>query len=180
MLSVGDIAPQFASRSICGPFIDVEKLSAERPLALCFLNHTNTSWCREGMAAIQASWNQFDLEGVHLAAVIPSELEVARDFVPRFHILFPVVADPDREIFERYQIPSANRIERLRAMGPEQIREGMRIIRQGLGGFIDPQAIRPAEFVISEGKIAYAHYGDGVSSIPDIESLLGAVRACAA
>ncbi len=133
MLNVGDAAPHFCERPVFGYDVDVAAITEKQPMAICFLQHTNSSLARRAAADLQAAYRGFDLAGVFLVAVSPTGLKVARDFVPRFHVLFPVIADPERRLFDLFQVDRAGRREALKNLKPSLLVETARHLQQGFG-----------------------------------------------
>jgi len=185
MLKVGDKAPTFQERPIFGYDVDVGGITADKPLAICFLQHSNSPLARRAAAELQEAYREFDLADIDLAAVIPTSLRVARDFVPRFHLLFRVVADPDRKLFEQYGVGEAGSRDSLKNLKPSLLVETARHLQQGFGpdalSFEGTQRQLPAQFVIAPGgALAYVNYGSSITDSLDVEAILNAGRACRA
>jgi len=185
MLRTGEPSPTFRARPVFGRDVDLESAPPTRPLAIAFVQHTNSPMARRALALLQNSVREFDLSDIDLLAVTPTSLLIARDFVPRFHVLFPVIADPERAIFERFQVPRAGRMQALRAFRPAMLVETARSLQEGFG----PNALSlegqetqlPAEFVVTPGgEVAHARYGASITDMPDVDAMLAAGRACRA
>jgi len=185
MLKVGDRAPGFLERPIFGYDVDVAALTGDKPLALCFMQHSNSPLARRAAAQLQEAYREFDLADVHLVAITPTNLKVARDFVPRFHLLFRVIADPERRLFELYGVGEAGGRDSLKNLKPSLLVETARHLQQGFGpdalSFEGTQRQLPAQFVIAPGgSVAYVNYGRSITDPIDVEAIVNAGRACQA
>lgn len=183
MLKVGDRAPEFNARPVFGYDVDVAALTADKPLALCFMQHSNSPLARQAAAQLQEAYREFDLADIHLVAVTPTNLKVARDFVPRFHLLFRIIADPELALFERYQVGRAGKRDALKNLKPSLLVETARHLQQGFG----PEALSfegtsnqlPAQFVIAPGgSLVYVNYGRSITDPIDVEAIIAAGKEC--
>ena len=121
-------------------------------MVICFVRSLGKPLTREALALLQEHWPRFDLAGVTVVAVTDSEPPVAQDFVPRNHLLFPVICDPDHELFRAF-----------------------RALRHGHGPVERKQLKLPAEFVVApDGRLLYTHYGRSMTDVPDVDALLDA------
>ena len=183
MLRVGDVAPGFCERPIFGRDVDLLALAGSRPVGLCFVGHTNSPISHRAFQELHDHVRDFDLADVELLVVTPSGLTVARDFVPRYHVLFPVISDLEGKIFDAYSVGTSTRLDALQLFRPDLLRDVARRFKGGIGpralSLEGQEARLPAEFVISpQGRIAYARYSETVMALPDVVSLLEAGKAC--
>ncbi|GEM_PF-1159478 len=177
MLSVGEIAPQFRVQPVFGLPVDVEEHTSRYPLAICFVSSLGSPLTRQTLADIQARYADFDVLGIQVAAVTRSGLDVARDFVPRHHVLFPILSDPAGELYAQYQVSGHGWKSAVKALDPRSVRKAMNSIKLGVGKPERGTTQLPAEFVVAPGGgISYARYGTAVSDILQIEPLLSAAR----
>jgi peroxiredoxin len=103
MHRVGDIAPALVGQPVFG--LPVELGAKQRhPVAVCFVRHLGSPFCRAALAQLQARYAEFDVVGAQVLVITPSPFEVATDFVPRHQLLFPVICDPDRLHFEAWGV----------------------------------------------------------------------------
>ena len=100
MLSVGDVAPPLSVKPVFGLHFDLAERLQSYPVALVFVRYLDDVAARESLAAVQNYYRDFDLHGVHVLAITRSSLDTAWDFVPRYHVLYPVYCDPDGTLFE--------------------------------------------------------------------------------
>jgi peroxiredoxin len=185
MLRIGQAAPKFCTRPVFGRDVDLEAWTRDKPLAISFVQHTNSPMARRALTLLQTSARDFDLADINILAVTPTSILIARDFVPRFHVIFPLIADADRVLFDLFEVPRAGRMQALRAFRPAMLVETARSLQEGFGP--DPLTLEgqetqlPAEFVIAPGgEVVYAHCGAAITDMPDVEAILTAGRACRA
>ncbi len=145
-------------------------------MVICFVRSLGKPLTREALALLQEHWPRFDLAGVTVVAVTDSEPPVAQDFVPRNHLLFPVICDPDHELFRAFNVGGDQALAgTLRALAGGGVRRAFRALRHGHGPVERKQLKLPAEFVVApDGRLLYTHYGRSMTDVPDVDALLDA------
>jgi len=177
MLSVGETAPSFRAQPVFGRPVDVEEHTTRYPLVICFVSSLGSPLTRQTMADLQASYAQFDVVGAQVVAVTRSALPVCQDFVPRYHVLFPVLSDPAGELYAQYQVTGHGWKSAVKALDPRSVRKAMNSIKLGVGRPERGTSQLPAEFVVAPGGgIAHARYGTAVGDTPQVEQLLAAAQ----
>lgn len=179
MLKEGDPAPAFSARPIFGYPVEIPKSLADGPIVLCFVPFLGSPFTRRTLADLQDRYADFDRRGIRIVAVTQTDLTAARDFVPRFHLLYPLITDPDgalQGIFDiqedRYMLSSLRSI----VAGGSGSRGAFQF---GMGWFNGPLRQLGAEFVIDRsGIIRMVHYATGVTDSPDIDALLQCASSC--
>jgi peroxiredoxin len=172
MLQAGQQAPHFHRRPVFGLELDLGELTSQRPLALVFVGSLGSEQGTGILMSLQSMCADFEREGVGLLAVSSSGLLLARDFVPRYHLLFPLIADPDGDLAKAYQVGDAGIGHKLEGWSPAGLRSRLRLFQQGLGWQLDPRADRPAAFLVSPGgSLAQVQYRSETGSL-DIGRLL--------
>ena len=94
--TLNQLAPDFEAKPVFGKRLLLQKEAQTRPLVLVFVPGLASPVARNHLASLQSRVADFDLAGVGLYALTPSTLVSAQDFVPRHHLLFPLIADKDR------------------------------------------------------------------------------------
>jgi peroxiredoxin len=173
VLEVGTQSPVVAAQPVFGQALLVPD-SSGRPVALFFLRYLGSSVCRLQMAAIQTALGRFEMAGVRVAAVTRSGLRIARDQVPRYHVLYPVCCDPEGAIFEQFNVGrDRGFVQTAKSLINGGAVTARRAFQMGHGVFEGSEDQRSAAFLIdAEGKICWAWYGQGVLDCPDIEAML--------
>lgn len=174
MLRPGDAAPMFTLQPVMGLPVKLEG----HVTVVCFLRPLEGSVSRTAIATLQEAWSRFDAEGIQLVGITRTDLTFGRDFVPRYHVLFPIVIDETGEYSQAYDIPcDKGFMGTLKGLRPEAVRTFVGSLEHGRGAPRLPSTILPAEFVIGrDGAVRYAHYATSVLDQPDIEALWNAAR----
>jgi peroxiredoxin len=179
-LSVGDVAPPLDVRPIFGlPVRTPGAAGGRAPLVVVFLRSLGGGNARAAVRALNAAFPRFDTDGIGVVGITRTELEVARDFVPRHHVLFPVVADLDGAIGAAYGIGRDRGLVRS-ALGllttPAAVATAASAAWEGRSA---PEHVDrlPAAFVVGrDGTVRYARYARTIWEQPDIEALWDAAH----
>ena len=178
MLKAGGVAPQIDMQPVFGLRVNLQKWVEKRAAVIIFVRGLNDPFCRQAMASIQEEYPKFDLAGIQVLVVTRSNLETARDFVPRYHVLAPVIADSEGALFEAFGVSSAGMKQTLKALVGDitKMNEGFKF-GVGLPEGVSKQF--PAEFVIGKDlNVVYANLGDRFSHQPDLAKLLEVASTC--
>ena len=116
------------------------------------------SECRQQVRRVKKRYDEFEARDAEVVSVLPEDRETAAEWQKQYHLPFPVVADPDTELGDRYEQPT----------------------RFGLFGKLhDVIGRMPATILLdlrwSEPIETYAHRGDSRTDRPRIDELLDAV-----
>lgn len=170
MLSAGDTAPTFTARPIFGEPITVPD-AARRPLVLSFTGSLASPFSRRWLAAFQDHFADFDRRGVRVAAIARCAVADAQDFVPRYHLLFPLAAEPDGAVAEQYAVGTDRAL--LGSLRGGLFGELRGALSYGVGFGRGSLRTLPAAFYIDgDGTIQAALYSRSIAGAPDIEALL--------
>lgn len=169
MPATGDTAPLFTARPVFGLPVDLKAQVQGGPVLLVFVRSLASPVTRALLARLQAAFPRLDERGVRVVAVTTSALEPARDFVPRYHVLFPVICDPTGELFRRFDVPKDGPgLALLRCL------PGLPNLSAALSlghGRPEPAAWgqRPACYLLDRGgDVVEAWVGSGVWDLPDL------------
>ena len=178
MLSIGDPAPRFERQPVFGLPVQVP---SSAPLLLCFVRSLSSPLTRERLAQLQLRNADFDVLGIRIAVITDSKVELAQDFVPRYHVLAPVVCDPEQLLFEEWGVGGHNPVlGRIRGLGLANVRGAFRALKHGVRP-IEPRQLRlPAQFLVQDGKILAAHYAQSVGEGLGLDALLETFNAAQA
>jgi peroxiredoxin len=171
-LQPGDLAPPFERRPVFG--LPLRVPDGSHPQVLLFIRQLGDPFARQTVAEVQERYADFDREGIRLATITQTDLLAARDFVPRYHVLCPMVTDPDGELQQLYAIEQDRWLtQSLRAMlksSPSRLKDAL---NRGVGKPSGPARQLSAEFVIDrEGRLAHSRYAGSITSGPDLDQLL--------
>lgn len=171
-LRPGDPAPAFRLQPVSGLPVTV---GPEGPLSvLLFLRPMSSAHSRAVVTQVQAMNQKFD--GIQVVQFTRSLPENINDFVPRHHVLRPIVNDVEGVWYERYGVGRDRNLIRtlLDLPGwsrlPNQLRFGMGRPE----GFHDQLS---AAFVVGQdGLLRFVWYGNSIFDTPDPELLLQVAR----
>ncbi len=180
MLTVGESAPSFRVQPVFGLPVDVEDHTSRYPLVICFVSSLGSPLTRQTLADLLEHYAEFDVIGAQVVAVTRSGLPVCQDFVPRQHVLFPVLSDPGGDLYTQYEVTGKGWKSAVKALDPRSVRKAMNSIKLGVGRPERGHSQLPAEFVVAPGgELVHVRYGSSLSDTPQVDQLLAAAqRAC--
>lgn len=172
MLQVGEKAPQSVLHPIMGLPVDMKRQTT----VLVFLRPVTGSQPRRAVALLQEAWPRFDAAGVAMVALTQADLTFTRDFVPRYHVLYPLVCDTTGDTFRAYDVQrDRGFMGSLTSLRPDSLRTAVAALELGRDWTTLPSDQLPAFFVVArDGTVKYARYGRSVTEQPDIEALWAA------
>jgi len=176
MLEVHQKAPHFEAKPIFGRHFSLEEACIDRPLVLVFVPSLGSALTRACLAQVQKMVPAFDLAGVGLFALTRSSVRASQDFVPRYHLRFPLIADPEGAIFSQYGVQRLRPKQALNSLRPSALKQGLQALRFGVGFpekvFLSP----PAAFAVAQGgRIAQVHLGSSMTDSLPLETVLATV-----
>lgn len=176
LLVLGRAVPPVLLRPVFGLPLALPDDARGGLVALCFVGPLATAPARAALHEIQLCFAAFDRIGVRIVAISPAPLALARDFVPRHHLLFPLVVQGAAELEAAWGAPPCPGLRGILAGADSAaLRRGLRAASQG-GGW---RGARPcAELLIGrDGRIAHAHRASAVLAGPDLAGLQRAAEA---
>ena len=99
----GDLAPDFDGPTQTGDTLRLADLRG-RPVALYFYPRDNTPGCTMQACNLRDHTEALDAAGIAVVGVSPDSAATHEGFAGRFGLPFPLVADPDHAIMERYGV----------------------------------------------------------------------------
>lgn len=177
MLRPGEPAPTLGGQPVFGLPFELAQARSRGHVVVAFWSALSNAGTLRNLEALTRLWPRVDAEAGGMVAVTRSPLEAARDFVPRHHVLFPVLVDDTGRDFEAWGVGKAAGLgAALVRARPEPLRRALSILRNGQPlpeAHVDQ---RPAAFVVHrDGRVAAAWYGQGVDAVVDAEGLWGAL-----
>ena len=121
------------------------------------------SECRQQVRRVKSRYEEFQQRDAEVVSVLPEGRETAEEWQKQYHLPFPVVADEEKQLGERFDQPT----------------------RYGLLGRVhDIIGRMPATIVLdlrwSDPMETYAHRGDSKTDRPRVDDLLSALDSAAA
>lgn len=147
-----------------------------KPAVVVFVRDLHGTTARIAIQKLTAVWSKLDASGVQLAAVTRTDLEYARDYVPRHHVIFPLVVDEDGAIREQFGLATDKAfMGSLGALRPTTAKawfDGLSLSRD----LAMPNGDLGGEFAIDRaGRVAYSRLYKGALDLPDVPKLMAAV-----
>ena len=177
-LKAGTSAPEFERRPVFG--LPIRVPDGAKTLVLLFIRHLGDPFARQTLAEVQDRFADFDRLGIKLVAITQTELVTAQDFVPRYHVLCPVINDPEGTLQGQYGIGRDEMLMgTLRGLLGTNLKRVKNALGQGHGRKAGCSRQLSAEFIIEPtGQLVYANYGQSIMDGPDLDELLRIARAC--
>ncbi|WP_164101756.1 thioredoxin-dependent thiol peroxidase [Candidatus Laterigemmans baculatus] len=100
-IEVGELAPRFELESDSGEKVDLAALQGT-PVVLYFYPRDDTPGCTKEACAFRDSHPQWSAGGAKLFGISPDTVESHGKFRDKYQLNFPLLADPDHAVAERY------------------------------------------------------------------------------
>ena len=180
MLQSGDPVPNLSAKPIFGRTITLPGDLRHGPMVVLYLGPITSPFGRELAFAMQAAFSGFDRHGIAVVGVTSSGLTAARDFVPRYHLLYPLLADVDGFIATTFGLEQSTSV---RATARDIVTRGagavLAPLRHGMGALEgDPRGPVGAFVLGRDGRVVRAWQGASLAARPDLVDLLECARAC--
>lgn len=171
MLQVGDRVPPATLQPVFGLPVEVHQGTN----VVAFLRPLTGSLSRAAISRLTEAYPRFDAEGIQVVGVTQTDLTFARDFVPRYHVLFPIYVDENGSMFREWQINhDRGFVGTLRSLRPGTVQAMVDAVQLGRVASALPSSVLPAWFVARDGVVAYAHYASSIAESPDVEAIWNA------
>jgi peroxiredoxin len=115
---------------------------------------------------------RFEEKGFHVVLVGLGTAEQAEKFRAEFSLSFPIICDPQKELYRRYGLGRGG-VSSL--VSPAVLLRGMRTMSRGYAPGIPRGDVMqmPGVFLINtEGNILYSYYSKDASDHPPVDTLL--------
>lgn len=160
MIRPGETAPNLELRPAFGRPLSLPDDLAAGPLAVVCLGGLSTPDTRAAVETLQSASAELDRDGIRLIALTTSSLERVQDFVSRYHVLFPMVPDPQGELRAGFGLDKGAVSDVIRGLAREVCRAG-RSLQTGRG-WVEPGAFAPAACFVLGGDARVSWAGQGV------------------
>jgi peroxiredoxin Q/BCP len=102
--SVGAPAPDFTLPSNTGKPISLSDFSGKKIVVLYFYPKAGTPGCTKEACAFRDSLASYDKDDLQVIGISPDPVPAITDFTTNYHLNFPLVADADHSIAEKYGV----------------------------------------------------------------------------
>ncbi len=103
MIEEGKPAPDFELTSDSGETVSLESLRG-KPVVLYFYPKDDTPGCTAQACGIRDAWGEFERAGAVVLGVSPDDEASHVKFKEKYGLQFPLLADTDHEVAERYGV----------------------------------------------------------------------------
>jgi len=103
MISEGTPAPDFELTSDSGESVKLSALRG-RPVVLYFYPKDDTPGCTTEACEFRDSYDVFRERGAEVLGVSPDDVTSHEKFKTKYELPFPLLADPDHEVAEKYGV----------------------------------------------------------------------------
>ncbi len=103
MITEGEKAPAFSGKDQAG---QVRKLSDYRnkKLVIYFYPQDDTPTCTIQACNVRDNYTLLKEKGIEIIGISPDDVGSHRKFTDKFHLPFPIIADPNRKIIEKFGV----------------------------------------------------------------------------
>jgi peroxiredoxin Q/BCP len=104
LIAVGKPAPKFELPASTGETIDLAKLVAKSRVVLYFYPKADTPGCTKQACGFRDTAADYKKAGVVVLGVSPDPIKKVVKFAEKFKLNFPLLADEDHAVCERYGV----------------------------------------------------------------------------
>src|SRR5690554_400272 len=101
-LSAGTVAPKFKLPSSTGESIDLKDFEGKKTVVLYFYPKADTPGCTKEACGFRDALADYDKANVAVLGISPDPVEDVTKFAQKFHLNFPLLADADHSVAEKY------------------------------------------------------------------------------
>jgi peroxiredoxin Q/BCP len=102
--AVGDRAPDFSLPASDGSTVHLAVLLGRKPIVLYFYPKADTPGCTTQACGFRDAMSQFKKASIPVFGISPDPIEKVRKFAGKFKLNFPLLADADHAVAERYGV----------------------------------------------------------------------------
>jgi peroxiredoxin Q/BCP len=103
VLRIGDKIPSFRLKQADGSTVKSTELKGE-PLILYFYPKDDTPGCTKEACSLRDAHSVFQDRGIRIYGISPDSVESHRKFTDKYSLPFPLLADPDHEVAEKFGV----------------------------------------------------------------------------
>ncbi len=104
ILEAGEIAPAFSLAAVDGKTYSLDQFKGKQRIVLYFYPKADTPGCTKEACGFRDRIADYQAESVAVLGVSPDPVEDVKKFAEKFHLNFPLLADPDHKICEAYGV----------------------------------------------------------------------------
>lgn len=101
---IGAVAPEFNLESSTGSAISLEQFAGKKTVVLYFYPRADTPGCTTEACGFRDAHADYDKAQVAVLGISPDPVEDVEKFAKKFRLNFPLLADGDHAIAEKYGV----------------------------------------------------------------------------
>jgi peroxiredoxin Q/BCP len=101
---VGQPAPNFTLTSTEGNDVSLSNFKGKQSVVLYFYPRDDTPGCTAEACSFRDLRSLFNENGAEILGVSPDTIKSHKKFQDKFHLNFPLLADPDHQVAEQYGV----------------------------------------------------------------------------
>jgi peroxiredoxin Q/BCP len=102
--AVGTAAPQFTLPASTGGTVSLEDFKGKQVVVLYFYPRADTPGCTKEACGFRDALADYDKAKVAVLGVSPDPVKAVEKFATKFHLNFPLLADEDHAVCEKYGV----------------------------------------------------------------------------
>jgi peroxiredoxin Q/BCP len=103
-VQIGKAAPKFSLPSSTGDEINLKNFAGKKTVVLYFYPRADTPGCTKEACGFRDALADYDRAKVAVLGISPDSVEDVTKFAEKFHLNFPLLADADHAVAERYGV----------------------------------------------------------------------------
>jgi thioredoxin-dependent peroxiredoxin len=116
-ISAGALAPPFDLESSAGRRITLDEFRGKQTLVLYFYPKADTPGCTKQACGFRDALADYDKANIAVLGISPDPVAKVKKFADKFRLNFPLVADPDHAVAEKYGVWGEKRFMGRRYLG---------------------------------------------------------------
>jgi peroxiredoxin len=101
---IGSFAPDFKLQATNGQEITLSDFRGKQNVIVFFIRETTCSQCRTHVTQLGRMYDQFREAGAEIIVILGENVEKAREYAAGIGLPFPILSDPDRAIYQLYEL----------------------------------------------------------------------------
>ncbi|MBI3168570.1 MAG: peroxiredoxin family protein [Chloroflexi bacterium] len=101
---IGSLAPDFTLTATNGQEISLTDFRGKTNVIVFFIRETTCPQCRTHVALLGKMYDQFREAGTEVIVILGEGMQVAREYADGMGLPFPILCDPDREVYHLYEL----------------------------------------------------------------------------
>lgn len=172
----GDRAPKFQTKDIWDRSVNVP--STDLWTYVSFHRFADCPFCTLRTNELIKNYSRFQEHDIGIVSIWPSAKEKLLQHGGDTLSPFPIVSDPEKEIYRAYGVTDSSLIGAMRLlMHPGVMARALKAKKKAMEVDADPK-LMPASFLLSpEGEVRMAYYGKHFGDHPAIDAIVRAKNA---